>query len=247
MKCLLCGCDKPTRIITVREMMFGLREKFKYFECSRCESLTLVSKIKSFDKYYPSDYYSYSKRIYRTNNIIKSFLLKIRSLYVIEGKYKILGKFIEKIFKVPDRLKYLKHIGARINSNILDIGSGNGSFLSFLRYQGFKGQLVGQDPYLKETIPYDSDFYITNKDLTKITKKFDIITLWHSFEHTHNPEIILSKVKEILNDKGGIIIALPTTSSEAYKKYKENWYAIDAPYIYTFGKRIGSNFKQVWI
>ena len=229
MKCLLCRCIKPEKVISVREMYFGTGERFHYFECSACSSLTLMNDIKDFKKYYPEEYYSYSKPFSKSNNALKSSVHKIRTLYVLEKKYKLIGRIIIKLFKIPRYLQYLKDNDAKINNNMLDVGSGNGSYLSFLKSMGFCGQLIGQDPFIEDEIHYDSNFYITNKDITQINKTFDIITFWHSLEHIANPDEVLTEINRILSEKGKILIALPTSSGEAYKIYKENWFAIDAP------------------
>jgi SAM-dependent methyltransferase len=58
---------------------------------------------------------------------------------------------------------------------------------------------------------------------------FDIITLNHVLEHTNNPNEVLSKIKEIINKKGILIIGVPNSKSLAYRLFGKNWYQLDIP------------------
>ena len=36
MICKICGNIEENKVFKIREMMFGFRDKFTYFECSKC-------------------------------------------------------------------------------------------------------------------------------------------------------------------------------------------------------------------
>lgn len=43
-----------------REMMYGLREKFSYFECASCKCVQISEYPTDMAQYYPSNYYAYA-------------------------------------------------------------------------------------------------------------------------------------------------------------------------------------------
>ena len=56
--CRICSSTEKHDIIPVREMMFGMRDKFDYLSCSQCGCLQLINPPENMGKYYPDNYYS---------------------------------------------------------------------------------------------------------------------------------------------------------------------------------------------
>jgi hypothetical protein len=59
-KCRICANNENQKVSEVREMMFGFRDVFTYFQCSVCGCLQIADIPTDMSKYYPSNYYSYS-------------------------------------------------------------------------------------------------------------------------------------------------------------------------------------------
>lgn len=59
MKCRICGNNKNNKIYQVKEMMFGFRDKFDYFQCATCNCLQISEIPCEISKYYPDNYYSF--------------------------------------------------------------------------------------------------------------------------------------------------------------------------------------------
>ena len=58
--CRACGNAEGNTAHFPKEMMFGWREVFEYFECGRCGCLQIAEIPADLGKYYPRDaYYSY--------------------------------------------------------------------------------------------------------------------------------------------------------------------------------------------
>ena len=72
--CKICFSNKNNKTYVAREMMFGLREEFIYFECSNCGCLQIKDIPKDISKYYPKDYSPFQNLIPSKDNFIKSFL-----------------------------------------------------------------------------------------------------------------------------------------------------------------------------
>ncbi|MFT5238300.1 MAG: SAM-dependent methyltransferase [Ulvibacter sp.] len=226
-QCRVCGNERGNTSYKAREMMYGLREEFDYFQCSNCECLQISEFPEDMSKYYPGDYYSFNKYDGKKFKGAKGAIkLKQYEAAVLGGeKYqqtfgKILGKKEYKIFKDL-------HIDKE--TRILDVGCGNGrNFLYPLAEIGFKN-LLGCDPYLNETIQYENSLEIKNVPIFEIEGTYDVITYHHAFEHLPDPSENLEKILSLLSEDGVCIIRIPTVSSLAWEKYKTDWVQLDAP------------------
>lgn len=228
MKCKICENSENLKEYTVKEMMFGFRDEFLYFECNKCGCLQIAEIPTNMDKYYPSNYYSYSEMFHFSNSKVVEILKKQRDNYVIFKK-SLFGKLIDKC--IPNnnpQLKILSEIGLSRNSKILDVGCGNGNLLLLLQKNGFKN-LIGVDPYLENNIEYENGLKILKESIYNIKDKKDLIMFHHCFEHLSDPLETLLAVSNLLNNGGYCIIRIPTVSSYAWKYYKENWVQLDAP------------------
>ncbi len=225
--CRICGNSKENKTFVAKEMMYGLREQFEFFQCSNCECLQISEFPSDMSKYYPGDYYSFDtydgKKFEGTKGAIKK---KQYEYAAIGGTiYKntfahLIGKKEYEIFNELDVTK---------ETSILDVGCGNGrNFLYPLAEVGFKN-VVGCDPYLNETIQYENGLTIKKSSVFDMEGTFDIITYHHAFEHLPDPSENLQKVYELLSPGGVCIIRIPTVSSYAWKHYGVNWVQLDAP------------------
>jgi len=226
-KCRICGNSVGNSSYLAREMMYGLREKFNYFQCVSCGCLQIVDFPDDMSKYYPSDYYSFNAYDGKKFRGLKGAVKLKQYEYAVLGSElyqntlgRILGK---KEFKIFDSL------GVNRATRILDVGCGNGrNFLYPLSKIGFKN-LIGCDPFLQETIQYSSNLTIYNVSIFEIEGTFDIITYHHAFEHVPSPLQDLEKVSGLLAKNGVCILRIPTVSSFAWEKYKTDWVQLDAP------------------
>lgn len=56
--CKICKRAENFNEYVVREMLYGTREKFDYFQCSRCGCLQIKEFPRDLAQYYPDNYYS---------------------------------------------------------------------------------------------------------------------------------------------------------------------------------------------
>lgn len=231
MKCKICNNIKDNQKYEVKEMMLGLREKFTYFQCSSCKCLQILEIPNEIYKYYPENYYSYSlssnnKSKKKKKNIFKIMIKGLKDRIAILNKG-YLGKLTYK-HKPNKSLRILSQIKKSKNQKILDIGCGDGKFLSELKKLGFKN-LLGVDPYIKEDIQYENGLKILKKQILDIHGKWDLIMFHHSFEHIANPIETIKHISKLLSDKGTCLIRVLTVTSYAWEHYRENWVQLDAP------------------
>ena len=206
--------------------MFGLGEEFRYHECDSCSTLQIMDPPSSLDKYYPTDYYSYSEAggllsaAYKLSTQLGELPSKPLSMRVINFCVRailsgVLTSFPKELLDLP------------CDSRILDVGCGSGSFLRALRMAGFR-YLVGIDPYLSKPLD-ENGVRLMKSDIFHAEGSYDLILFNHSFEHIPTPKLVMSRAKDLLRAGGLCIIQVPVVPSHAWAIYRENWVQLDAP------------------
>lgn len=233
--CQICNNSENNQYYVAREMMFGYRDNFNYFECSKCGCLQIKEIPENITKYYPKNYFAKpSKKLLKKDSLIQSWLMRERTKYFLYRK-----SFIGKLFSLVSEVKSapvftgwnwvddLRNINLGLDAAILDVGGGHGSFLYYLRKQGFLS-LTGVDPYIEKDI-FSEAIKIHKKELKYLDDQFDFIMLHHSFEHMSQPEVIFEQLYRLLKPQRYLLIRIPVASSFAWKKYRVNWSQLDAP------------------
>lgn len=227
MRCKICGNTNNNTAYQAREMMFGSRDIFTYFECPRCGCLQINDIPNNISEYYPDDYYSFSPTATNQNkNPIKTFLKRLKDAYAIYN-HGLMGRWL--FNKWPNYpLLALRRLSLTKNSMILDVGCGAGALLHSLKELGFKN-LLGIDLYIKENIEYKNGLQIAKKTIHELNGKWDLIMFHHSFEHLPNPLETLQAVSELLDKNGVCLLRIPIVPSYAWRRYKTSWVQLDAP------------------
>lgn len=115
------------------------------------------------------------------------------------------------------------------NSSILDVGCGDGYFLSVLKKGGFK-DLTGVDLFVDEQKMVNGiKIFQSSLEDFKPNRKYDVIISNHSFEHMDNQLENLKCFENLVGDDGIIVIRMPIKSKPIWEKYGVNWFQIDAP------------------
>lgn len=118
--------------------------------------------------------------------------------------------------------------------SILDIGSGRGWVLYFLKkyfnYEIAVGTQIAVNAYKFSKDQLNLEIY--NQDFLAIplSKKFEIISILHVLEHVDNPEGYLAKIHESLVSGGLLFLEVPNYNSWSRRLVKKYWLALDLKY-----------------
>lgn len=230
-RCRICGNTERNKMYYVRERMINCGDIFSYMQCSYCGCLQLHEKIKDMRRYY-NNYVVFQNKEKSQKSVLYNINYKIKAGFILSKVFYTRNDFREN--SPVSCLECLENTGSRRNkSRILDVGCGNGTWLQELHNIGFR-HLGGVDKYAPEN---NMQYHFLRGEIFDINKqKFDIIALHHSFEHMENPEFVLKKVYELLEDDGICIIRIPVMGCDAWRMFGEYWYQIDAPrhyFLYT--------------
>jgi 2-polyprenyl-3-methyl-5-hydroxy-6-metoxy-1,4-benzoquinol methylase len=58
---------------------------------------------------------------------------------------------------------------------------------------------------------------------------FDVVTMWHSLEHVHQPATILRAAYELLVPGGKLVVATPNIDGLPFRLFGRSWFGLDLP------------------
>jgi SAM-dependent methyltransferase len=224
LSCRICGNAHSSTIHRVPEMMYGLREEFNYLECHHCGCLQLLEHPDDPSKYYGPHYYAYQKP---AENALKAFLRRRLVQHALYRK-NLIGHVLSKRLTPPTYCDWFKKCAVTPESEILDVGCGNGGRILKMHSDGFRC-VTGLDPYIQEDIRYECGVTVHKKYLRQMDGVFDFIMLNHSFEHMADPLDVMQHLRRLVSPSGYVLIRIPVASSHAWRKYGVHWVQLDAP------------------
>lgn len=236
MKCRICHTEGDHRIYAAREMQFGTRERFEYFQCNQCKCLQISEIPEDMQRFYPENYYSYNSGSANqdSQNLLISFLQKQRCRTALFDRGYKLNNLLKPFIKYPKALygtapSVIRQAGITgYNATFLDVGCGSWSWwLSDLKELGFR-KLTGSDPFLEKDV-YTHGIRIYKKNISELNGQYSLITFHHSFEHITDQLATLLHAKRLLNNNGICMIRIPIVSSYEWETYGVNWFAMDPP------------------
>lgn len=209
--------------------MFGWRDEFEYFQCSRCDCLQISEFPPDISKYYASGYYSLEEA-----GRLKRFLRQRWARHAL-GRLDPAGWALALVEGPHLAAAALKRSGVPIGGRLLDVGCGSGQFLSDLEPSPLT-QLHGIDPFLSADQP-GTRVSLWKREICNHTGGYEFITFNHSFEHLANPLQTLQAARTLLASSGVIIVRIPFVDSFAWREYRTDWASLDAPRHYFLHSR----------
>jgi len=225
--CPVCQNNTFVEFLKVQDYTVS-QEKFTIQECKNC-SFKFTNPRPDLTQI--GDYYKAESYISHTNTS-KGLIAK---LYHSVRKYTLKGKL-----NLINSLSPTK-------GKLLDVGCGTGMFLNVCRENGWTVNGIEPDGGARQIAEEINKAAIETEILSSFKNEtFEIITMWHVLEHVHLLNETIDWLKERLNEKGYLIIAVPNHESKDAEIYQEHWAAYDVPrHLYHFSqKSIKQLFEQ---
>lgn len=227
-KCPLCLSEKIDGHLRVKDHFLSKEE----FEIFRCESCGFIFTQDHPDENAISDYYKsedYLSHNDRTGSLSALLYRIVRSLML------------------KRKLGIVKRFSGLNSGTLLDIGSGSGHFVSFMKRNGWKVSGIEINGKAREESSQKFDIQIFDPDQISSldSDSFDCITLWHSLEHFQDPFKYAKEIKRLLKQEGVCILALPNSDSRDARYFREFWGAWDVPrHLWHFNPETFSAFSE---
>jgi SAM-dependent methyltransferase len=226
MTCTICGNEENNKTYLLKEMMFGYKDKFEYFECAACKCFQIKDIPPDMDKYYPTNYYSLNEE---NGQILKTNYFKQLQYDHLSGTHKSFMGAIASFKYNPEIYNWFKSLDLKNKHvKLLDIGCGNGKLLKQLFQVGFT-DLTGIDPYIKKSTVYNPHLKILKKTIFEIDEQYDTIMMHHSLEHMPEQFKIIHHLSKLLKPGGKLLIRIPVMSETLFLKYGTHLVSLDPP------------------
>lgn len=216
--CPLCGSSQIHEVLTAKDYTVS-KESFGIWHCGTCTGRFTqnVPDGAHIGAYYQSqEYISHS-----------------------ETKEGLINRLYHSVRKITLRSKqnWVRNATGMKTGSVLDIGSGTGAFLHYMKAGGWT--VTGLEPdetarhnakqlYQVEALPVDQLFHLPQQ-------QYDAITMWHVLEHVHELHAYLKQIRQLVKSEGAILIAVPNYTSLDAEYYKAYWAAYDVPrHLYHF-------------
>ena len=112
----------------------------------------------------------------------------------------------------------------------LDYGAGNGAFARAMQAAGFDS--VGIEPFSLGAPTTTPGLTLLRKPLAEASPtlgQFDVITMWHVFEHLEQPVDALRQLSKHLSPNGAFVISVPNEGSWQRRLFRRSWFHLDPP------------------
>ena len=205
--CALCGSSTPEMMASGRDFEYATTpETFSYCRCKSCGHWYLNPRpsIKDLNVIYPENYYAFTSGM---NPVVQKF----------------------RAFWEQKKVESYRRLIGEGQRRILDVGCGEGRFLSILKKYGFsQWQLCGLD-FDEDAVKKcrDRGFEAVSKrieDFTEGNGTFDAVVMLQLIELVEGPAVIARRVFELLKPGGYFIIETPNIDSLDFHWFKKSYW-----------------------
>jgi SAM-dependent methyltransferase len=125
----------------------------------------------------------------------------------------------------------VRFLHAKPGGRLLDVGCGNGSFLSVMKDLGWECDGVEPDP-VAAGVALNLGHHVRQgsiEDLKMPEGHYDAVTLSHVMEHFPNPHTAMAAIAKLLKPGGIFFSVSPNPAGLIRRVYGDKWYGLMAP------------------
>ena len=115
---------------------------------------------------------------------------------------------------------------------LLDVGCGDGGFLTTMSLAGWDVSGIEPDPIAarvaREKHP-TSIIAHTLREANLADTSMDVVTMSHVIEHLPDPLQILRECRRILKPNGKLVVVTPNLGSQGHRIFRESWVPLEPP------------------
>ncbi|WP_373074835.1 class I SAM-dependent methyltransferase [Zeaxanthinibacter enoshimensis] len=149
---------------------------------------------------------------------------------------------MHKIYQLVKRYmmsRKLKMIEPYLNKDerLLDVGAGSGDWIGYAQSRSWLCEGIEPNPDARKKAELKGVNLIASFEELK-ENRYDLVTMWHVLEHLPDPTATIKKLKQLLDDDGLLVVAMPNFRSLDAEHYGKFWAALDVPrHIWHFSRR----------
>jgi 2-polyprenyl-3-methyl-5-hydroxy-6-metoxy-1,4-benzoquinol methylase len=204
--CVICGQKTIRMLFTTqdRNRKVDSRE-FVIVRCDTCGAGQTLPQLSSeeLSRYYTHEYYSLDNTI--------SLEIALR----------------------PHNQSRMRRVQRYVGTGrLIDIGAGTGMFLKTAQEFGFQveGLEISAEAAAFGRQTWGLNIRQGNLHNTVLANDaFDVVSLWHVFEHLHDPHRAAQQLFQIMKSGGLLVIAVPNFASLQARIFHSRWFHLDVP------------------
>ena len=115
---------------------------------------------------------------------------------------------------------------------LLDFGCGGGAFLEMMHLQGWRvvGLDVSEEVVGRIRRELDLPAWAGSLPHPELPPgQFDVVTMWQSLEHVHQPLELLKHARDLLAPGGRLVVAVPNVESGPFRWFGAAWFCLELP------------------
>lgn len=210
--CPLCGGKGLTEHAKCTDFMVS----YEQFTLLRCPNCGVVHTTGAPDESLTGNYDKISLKLKQSDNP--------------SGLLNVLFYHVRRVM-LNRKARLVEDMACRDTGSLLNYGAKTGYFSNFMENRGWN--VTSIEKYHVERQFSLEMFHHRMLDVPEMDvlgeQSFDVITLWHVFEHNYHPKELLDRFYRLLRPQGVLIMACPNLNSYDAAFYGDKWAGYDVP------------------